>query len=138
MPAPAASSRPQPRARRASWGWIRLQGIWWVGISAWPRYRSRTPLASGSPDGSAVASASGLGAARRARRAAGRDGLVVTDWMLPPTRSRDPEWTAGQLAARTIRVTVVPQWGQVPSRAQWPERSIDRLMVRRSTAQWHW
>jgi hypothetical protein len=37
-----------------------------------------------------------------------------------------------------MRVTVVPQCGQVPILAQWPERSMARLVARSSTAQWHW
>ena len=39
---------------------------------------------------------------------------------------------------RMIRVTVVPQWGQVPIRAQCPDRSAALAVTLRSTAQWHW
>jgi hypothetical protein len=41
-----------------------------------------------------------------------------------------------QLAFK-IRVIVVPQWAQVPIRAQWPDRNAE-VVARRSTAQWHW
>jgi len=34
-------------------------------------------------------------------------------------------------------VIVVPQWAQVPIRAQWPDRNAE-VVARRSTAQWHW